>query len=203
MKSGNYIDERILSLRNFYERTMQSYDLLVEKPVICGKRVRFIPIRLFDGNAVALAPEGFMEMPERIAKVKYISRYRPSVILTNSDYNEDLCFHLLKREEVGTDAAVGELIQQMQDAVAQNAPETVFYDNGDIAKEGLEVSWFEYKNFTLDEETYHLQFLAGAGSWLLAGMFHCRICVFDEWKNPVLKSLEYMKLGGDDTDECR
>jgi len=195
MKKGNYVDEKLIRLQDFYQRRTSSYDLLTDEVPIRGKMVRFVPFPLFEGKVNALIPEDFMEMPEKIAKVKYISSYRPAVLLTSAGYDENFGFHLLRREEIREYNLDG-LIRQMQNAVRLHAPETVFYGKGNICPKGAEGMWFEYKNFTLDDETYNLQFLIGSDIYLLAGTFNCRMCFYDEWKVPVLNSLEYIGFGG-------
>ena len=59
----------------------------------------------------------------------------------------------------------------------------------------MEVRWFEYKNFTLNEETYNMQFLVQSDSKLLAGTFNCGMRFYEMWKPLVLQSLELIKLG--------
>lgn len=196
MKKGSYVDEKLIGLQNFYQKRTSSYDLMTDELLIRGKRVQFVPFPLFEGKVSALIPRNFMEMPEKIAKARYISSYRPPVLLTSAGYDENFGFHLLRREEIGGYHTLKELISQMQDAVQLHAPETVFYGMGNICPKGAEGMWFEYKNFTLDDETYNLQFLIGSDLYLLAGTFNCRMCFYDEWKEPVLNSLEYIKLGG-------
>lgn len=196
MKKGNYVDEKIIRLQGFYQNSISSYDLLTDGPSIRGKRVQFVPFPLFDGKVNALIPENFIEMPEKIAKVRYISSYRPPILLTSPGYDENFGFHLLSRDDIGEYETLEELIHQMQDAVRFHAPETVFYDKGKVCPGGAEGRWFEYKNFTLDEETYNLQFLVDLNMYLLAGTFNCRMRFYDEWKEPVIKSLEYIEIVG-------
>lgn len=205
MKSGSYIDEKLIRLREFYQSKTRSYDLLTDELFIEGKRVRFSPVLLFDGKVSAMIPESFSEMPEMIAKIRYISSSRPPVILTNTRYDENFAFHLLKQEEAAGKVQPDLLIKQMQDSVLRHAPETVLYDEGEVPLEVLEGRWFEYKNFTLDDETYNIQFLISSDSYLLVGSFNCRMVFFDEWKNPVLESLKYITIGGKgrETDESR
>lgn len=112
-------------------------------------------------------------------------------ILSGPDYDENFGFHLLENVDDGLD----ELIGRMQDAVLSSAPETVVYENGDTASEGMEGRWFEYKNFTLDEETYNIQFIVRYENRLLIGTFNCRMVFYDEWKPLVIKSLEQIKEG--------
>lgn len=206
MKSGIYIDEKLIRLREFYQSKTRSYDLLTDELFIEGKRIRFSPALLFDGKVSAMIPENFSEMPDMIAKIRYISSSRPPVILTNTRYDENFAFHLLKHEEAGGEVQPELLIKQMQDSVLRHAPETVLYDEGEVSLEELKGRWFEYKNFTLDDETYHIQFLISSNSYLLAGDFNCRMVFFDEWKHPVLESLKYIKIiegKGKETDESR
>lgn len=77
----------------------------------------------------------------------------------------------------------------------EQMPEAVFYEKGEADPEGMEGRWFEYKNFTLDEETYNMQFVIRAGRYLLAGTFNCRMRVYDAWKPLVLKALAQIKQG--------
>ncbi|WP_313186949.1 hypothetical protein [Lacrimispora sp.] len=195
MKKGNYVDEKLIRLQDFYQRRTSSYDLMTDEVPIRGKMVRFAPFPLFEGKVNALIPEDFVEMPEKIAMARYICSYRPPILLTSAGYDENFGFHLLRREEIREHGNLDGLICQMQDTVRLHAPETVFYGKGNICPKGAEGKWFEYKNFTLDDETYNLQFLISSDIYLLAGTFNCRMCFYDEWKEPVLNSLEYIGIG--------
>ena len=189
------MDKEIIALRGYYQSRTRIYDLMKDEIPICGKKVRFVPFPLFDGKVCAWLPEDFVVMPERIANVRYITEYRPPVILTIMRYDENFCFHLLTEEALQGDASLDAYIRKMKDAILLHAPETVMYDQGDIVSDKLKGKWFEYKNFTLDEETYHLQFLISFGAYLLAGAFNCRMMFYEEWKKAVIQSLEYMEIG--------
>lgn len=194
MKTGTYVDEKIIRLKRFYQDQVITHDPLTEELLIGGRTVRFTLRSLFGGQIRIWLPEDFTVMPEAIAKFRYISDNRPPVILTNQDYDENFGFHLLERKEIEGDAGVDEWISQMGEAVLLHAPETVFYDKGDIPVDGAQARWFEYKNFTLDDETYNLQFLIDFTTYLLAGTFNCEMRLYDQWKNPVLKSLEAIEF---------
>jgi len=196
MKKGTYVDEKIISLQNFVKKRTSSYELLTDEIPIRGKGIRFVPFPMFDGKVNALIPQNFTEMPEMIAKVRYISSNRPPVLLTNEYYDDNFGFHLLRRGDIQEYANLEELIDQMQDTVKLHTPETVIYGKGSIGLERADGRWFEYKNFTLDDETYNLQFLVSTVEYLLAGTFNCRMCFFDDWRESVLKSLEYIKITG-------
>ena len=62
----------------------------------------------------------------------------------------------------------------------------------------------EYKNFTIDDETYNIQFLIRSEGVLLAGTFNCRMVFYDQWKPLVFKALELMeRTGKERVDESR
>ncbi|MGC6177221.1 hypothetical protein [Lacrimispora sp. 38-1] len=196
MKKGTYVDEKIISLQNFIKKRTSSYELLTDEIPIRGKGIRFVPFPMFDGKVNALIPKNFTEMPEMIAKVRYISSNRPPVLLTNEYYDDNFGFHLLRRGDIQEYANLDELIDQMQDTVKLHTPETVIYGKGSIDSARADGRWFEYKNFTLDDETYNLQFLVSTEEYLLAGTFNCRMCFYDDWRESVLKSLEYIEITG-------
>lgn len=201
MNKGIYVDEKIVLLQEAYHNRTLEYDLLTDKIPIHKKRVCFRWFPLFDGLFRILLPENFMQMPETVAKIRYISSYRPSVIFTGPNYDENFGFHLLEYKN----AALDRLIQQMRDAVLRHAPETVVYDEGRVESAVMEGRWFEYKNFTVDEETYNMQFLIHSTSNLLVGTFNCRMIYYDEWKPLVLKLLGMIERVGKErqTDENR
>lgn len=195
MNQGNYVDEALIKLQNYYQSKTNSFNLITDEFPICGRGVRFVPISLFDGALNILIPDHFTEMPENIAKARYLSNYRPPVLLTNPSYDENLGFHLLSRKNYQEYNNLDELIKKMENSVRQHAPETVFYGKDRFYPDKAEGMWFEYKNFTLDEETYNLQMLVLTDKYVLAGTFNCRMCFYDEWKEPILKSLDHIKIG--------
>lgn len=197
MKNGAYVDEKIISLKEMYRRITADYNLLTDEVFAHGEKFYFQWISLFGGLFRILLPENFAPMPEQIAKVRYISSYRPLVILSGPDYDENFGFHLLENVQTELD----KLICQMQETVLLHAPETIVYGNGSIDLANMEGKWFEYKNFTVDEETYNMQFLIRAGIYLLVGTFNCRMSFYDEWKPLVLKSLERIEWRGKEKQE--
>lgn len=181
---GNkYIDETILSLREYYRNDSRQLDITEGEVYLRGRWVSFNPVYLFDHTVKLFLPENFADLPETVAKVRYFCQYRPQVIMSSSDYSDNFGFHLLERKVINIDDAV----KQMQDATLRHAPETVLYDSGIILAEESEGRWFEYKNFTVNDETYNMQFLVYKEQTLLVGTFNCRMCFYDEWKPLVLQ----------------
>lgn len=201
MKKGEYVDKEIIRLRKICQNGTKAYDPLTDEIPVHRKRIHFQWFPLFEGEFRILLPENFAQMPEKIAKVRYISVFRPPIIFSCQNYDENFGFHLLENEDKELDS----LIRQMQDTILLHSPETVVYEKGFVYPKGMEGRWFDYKNFTVDEETYNMQFLIRSDNFLLAGTFNCRMFFYDEWKPVVLKSLEQIERTGKrrQTDESR
>lgn len=190
MIEGDYIDQKIIQLRKLYQEQSDFRDITKDEIYLEGKWIPFKQTAIFNETVSLWIPETFLEMPMEVARVKYISSYRPPVILTSKDYEKNLGFHLLKREQADLDIFIG----QMAETVLIHAPETVIYDQGTILTEGAEGRWFEYKNFTVTDETYNIQFLLYSAPYLLAGTFNCRMSSYDEWKLLMLKVLHHISI---------
>ena len=191
MKQKDFVDVRIIQLQEIYQNMTAEYDLLMDEIPIHRQKVRFRYVPLFDEIFSMLLPENFTQMPDEAAKAKYISNYRPPVILSGPKYDENFGFHMLE----GKKDKLSNLILRMKETVKRYVPETIFYEEGTVMPGDMEVRWFEYKNFTLNEETYNMQFLVQSDSKLLAGTFNCGMRFYEMWKPLVLQSLELIKLG--------
>ncbi len=189
MKQEDFVDVKIIQLREIYQDMTAEYDLLTDEIPIHRQKVRFRYMPLFDGAFSMLIPDNFTLMPDDAANVRYINHYRPPVILTGPGYDENFGFHLLEGEK----GELSSMIGKMRETVKRHVPETIFYEEGEVAPPDMEGGWFEYKNFTLDEETYNMQFLIRSDSKLLAGTFNCRMRFYDMWKPLVLQSLDLVK----------
>lgn len=191
MRQEEFVDVKIIRLQEIYQAMAAEYDLLMDEIPIHRQKVHFRYVSLFDEAFRMLMPENFAPMPEEAVKARYISHYRPPIIFAGPGYDENLGFHLLEDEK----RELSSLIVQMRETVRRHAPETIFYEEGSVMPTDMEGRWFEYKNFTLDEETYNMQFLVRADTKLLAGTFNCRMRFYDMWKPLVLQSLDLIESG--------
>jgi len=189
MKQEDFVDVKIIQLQEIYQNMTAEYDLLMDEIPIHRQKVRFRYVSLFDETFSMLLPENFTQMPDEAAIARYINNFRPPLIMSGPRFDENFGFHMLegKKEELSN------LIRQMKETVKRYVPETIFYEEGTVMPEDMEGRWFEYKNFTLDEETYNMQFLVQSDSKLLAGTFNCRMRFYEMWKSLVLQSLELIK----------
>lgn len=114
-------------------------------------------------------------MPTEVAKIRYINNYRPPVILTSSDYDENIGYCMFRKDKKQKFYDLDKMVEQIQEEIKHNANETVFYEKGNIDGDKINGKWFEYKSFTLDEEVYNLKFITEANENLLSVGFNCRM----------------------------
>jgi len=190
MKDGEYADNKIIKLRKFHRRMLWCFDLEVDAVPIRNERVSFSYRDLFEGKARMLLPAHFIQMPDTLARLRYLSDHRPELILTGNDVTENICMSCISRN--GRD--LNETIPLMQDSILSTAPETVFYETGEIVGKNCSGYWFEYKSFTINDEAYNLQFLLGSEKVVILGVFNCCIRHFEEWKPFIISALEYTEI---------
>ena len=190
MKDGQYADNKIIKLRGLHRCLLWRFDLEVDAVTIRKERVSFSYRNLFEGKARMLLPAHFMQMPDTLARLRYLSEHRPQLILTGNDVTENICLSCISRNR----RDLKETMPLMQDSILLTAPESVFYETGEIIGKNCDGYWFEYKSFTINDEAYNLQFLLGSEQIAILGVFNCCIRYFEQWKPFIVKALEYTEI---------
>jgi len=190
MKDGEYADNKIIKLMKLHRGMLWHFDLEVDAVTIRNERVSFSYRNLFEGKARMLLPTHFVQMPDTLAQLRYLSEHRAQLILTGNDVTENICMSCISRN--GRD--LKETMPLMQDSILLTAPESVFYETGEIIGKNCDGYWFEYKSFTINDEAYNLQFLLGSEQTVILGVFNCCIRYFEEWKPFIMKALEYTEI---------
>ena len=190
MRDGEYADSEIVKLKRWHSGLLWHFDLEVDTVYIQKEQIRFAYRELFEGNARMLLPDHFKQMKKELVQLRYLSEYRPHLILAGKDPTVNIGLSLIARNE----RDLHEAVLTMRDSVRQTTPESVFYENGNISARNAEGSWFEYKSFTITDEAYNLQFLLGTEQTIMVGVFNCCIRYFDEWKPFIIKALEYTEI---------
>ena len=190
MKDREYADNKIIKLRKLHRGMLWHFDLEVDAVPLRNERVRFSYRNLFEGKARMLLPAHFVQMPDTLARLRYLSEHRPQLILTGNDVTENICLSCISRN--GRD--LKETIPLMQDSILLTAPESVFYETGEIVGKNCSGYWFEYKSFTINDEAYNFQFLLGSEQIVILGVLNCCIRYFEQWKPFIVKTLEYTEI---------
>lgn len=182
-----YMDEEIIKLRNKNKKI----DNLQNGVYIKGEFVEFEPCKLFKDKMQILLPKTFVDMPEKIAKIKYPSQQRPQIIKTDLLGSTNFSFSLfnqkVKKEELHEVAKTFEII------IKKTNPANVFYEKNTENIGNLRLSWFDFKGYAIDCQIYYIYYVTSIGGNLLHGIFSCVTTDVEAYKEVaflVIKSIQ-------------
>lgn len=131
-------------------------------------------------------PKTFTIMPEEIAKLKYPSQSRPSLIYSNESGGINVALKLTKSE------ANQQMISSFKDSFVKNFksayPSAEWKDSGLKTINGKKVGYIELVTPALDTDIYNLMFFTDLNGKLLICTFNCTKKDMEEW-TPVAKEI--------------
>lgn len=185
-----YLDEQIIKQRQRQKNA--EGDIYSEDGVLIGgDMVKFRECRLFQEKVSLWLPESFVDMPMKIARVKYPSEQRPQIIKTDLLGSTNFAFNLFDKPIKPTQmksAADG-----MRDIIKKVNPANVFYEDGVEPLGDTQLAWFEFKGHGIDTQIYNIVYITSIGGKLLHGIFNCAIADRDEWRGPAFQVIRSIK----------
>ncbi|MDR2024415.1 MAG: hypothetical protein LBQ71_14485 [Hungatella sp.] len=178
----DYFDEELLDAKRKMERQMHT---TLETGIYAGEElVTFTKIDLPDFSVRMPLPDQFVVMPEEVKKAKYPSQEAPALILTSLSSTVNISFNelpvLLKEREIKI------MIGQFQNALENINPSIIIKNQTDTkTDQGNEMSWFEYKGYQLDGQSYNRVYLLRLRKTVLHGTFSCNIKDKEHWREIV------------------
>jgi len=166
----SYADEKILKAINEIEK--QEVKKLEDGIEIDDILYTFSEQFFFDNRVSIMAPDQFIEMPQKLAEIKYPSANRPKIILTDKETGgHNVTLNLV--ENPGADDFMSELVKGVKSIIKKTQPSNIFYEEGIEKINGKNVGWFDYKGFAIDTQIYYFQFFAGVDNKTLFGAVNC------------------------------
>lgn len=153
--------------------------------------IMFETIKLFRGRMEIRLPEGFVDMPDYLAKRKYPSKYRPPVILMSKDTLVNYGFQLTEAPLAGKqlrDAIEGFLYQSRRIMPAAHFGEIQYTDRVDG-----QVAYFSYEVPAADTDIFQITYITDIEGKLLHGMFNCLSQERENWEETALSSIRSVK----------
>ena len=190
------MDEQIVKLRR--QNKLENLDIYKDSININGELIVFEEIELFEGKISLWLPASFVDMPTKIARLKYPSEQRPQIIKTNLLGDINFAFNLFDKKI--SPKQIQSAADEMRAALKKLNPANVFYREKTEEFGDTNLSWFEFKGYGLDAQIYYIIFLTSIGSNLLHGVFNCSMENMEAWKDAafqVIHSIED-KTGGVD-----
>ena len=180
-----YIDEEILEARR--ELELMKHNTLETGIYVEDELVTFTKIILPDTKISIFLPEQFIVMPDMVKDMKYPSKNAPDLVVTSLDSKVNFGFNILPVLMEAGDTE--ELSRQFQNAIHNVNPSIRIKNqtSGETMEQGNEMSWFDFKGYTLDELNYNRMYLVRMRKTVLHGVFNCPMRVKEQWETIVEK----------------
>lgn len=153
--------------------------------------ITFETVRLFRGRMEISLPEGFVDMPDYLAKRKYPSRYRPPLILMSGDTLVNYGFQLtetpLAKVQL-TEAIEGFLYSSRRIMPAARFGTVQYIDRADG-----QTAYYSYEVAAADTDIFQITYITDIDGKLLHGMFNCLLQEKERWERAALKSIGSIK----------
>ena len=177
-----YLDEELLEAKR--ELEYQKHTTL-ETGMYAGENLITFTYRTLPDSKIRLPiPDQFVVMPDEVKDIKYPSKEAPSLILTSLDSTVNICFNILPF--LLKDGELMDMSRQFQNALHNINPSVIVRKQTDTATtQGNEMTWFEYKGYQLDGQSYNRVYLIRLRKTTLHAVFCCREQDQNDWKEIV------------------
>ncbi|XBX07640.1 hypothetical protein QMP26_05605 [Enterocloster clostridioformis] len=175
-----YFDEKILELD--WEKERQKHTTLQSGIYVGDDLVTFSRVQYPNSKIYLFLPDPFIKMPDEVKNIKYPSKEAPEIIMTSLDSKVNIAFNLLPilMKEGDTQAMSSQFqlsLKNMNPSLVIKNPTTEETYNGN------EVSWFDYKGYHLDGQSFNRIYILKMKKTVLHGIFNCPLREKDNWDN--------------------
>ena len=184
-----FLDEQIIELRR--KEKAASEDIHGDGITINGELLTFKETLLLKDKMSIWLPESFVDMPSKIARIKYPSEQRPQIIKTDLLGSTNFAFNLL--DSPVKPSQMQSTADGIQTILQKVNPANIFYENGTETLGKTTLSWFDFKGYGIDTQIYYIMFVTAIGGRLMHGIFNCAIADMEAWKDAafqVIRSIE-------------
>ena len=180
-----YFDEEIINAKRELERL--KHTTLGTGIYVGDELITFEKITLPDTEISMYLPEQFIIMPDMVKEIKYPSQNAPDLVITSLDSMVNFGFNVLPVVLDAGDTQV--MSSQFQNALTNVNPSIRIKNqtNDATTDQGNEMSWFEFKGYTLDGQNYNRMYIVKMKNTVLHGIFNCPMQFKEEWSNIVEK----------------
>lgn len=184
-----FLDEKIIEARR--KEAQKELNIREDGLIVNGEQIDFQEMLLFHEKMTILLPTSFVDMPQKIARIKYPSEQRPQIIKTDLLGSTNFAFNLFDKtiKPVQMQSAA----DGMKSILKKVNPANIFYESGTEPLGETMLSWFEFKGHGIDTQIYYIVFLTSIGGKLMHGIFNCAVADMEAWKEAafqVIRSIQ-------------
>jgi len=185
-----FFDEQIIEMRQ--KEKEKGFTTLETGIYVNRVLIEFALEQIFDKQVEIILPTSFIDIPDAVAKVKYPSEYRPSVIKTSLDGTANFTFNLFDIPTEGTDG-LEEVAAHFQMVLKQVNPAIRIHKYNEMIGEEQQFRLFSYKSYGLDMHMYNLMCVTPIKNRILQACFNCPYDEYELWEKIAQKVLLSIK----------
>ena len=91
----DFLDEKIMEMRR--QEKQKELNIREDGLIVKGEKIEFQDTTLFQEKMLILLPTSFVDMPQKIARLKYPSEQRPQIIKTDLLGSTNVAFNLFDK----------------------------------------------------------------------------------------------------------
>lgn len=178
-----YFDEEIINAKKELERL--KHTTLETGIYVRDELITFTRVNLPDTEISMYMPEQFIVMPDVVKEMKYPSQNAPDYIITSLDSMVNFAFNILSIVLEAGDTKT--MSGQFQNALSNVNPSIKIKTqvNEVTTDHGNEMSWFDFKGYALDGQSYNRMYVVKMKNTVLHGIFNCPMQYKEEWESIV------------------
>lgn len=163
-------DEEILDSKREMER--KGYTTLKTGIYVDDELITFSSYKLPDTSVHVCLPDSFVILPEKVKAIKYPYKNSPDFIYTSLCGTVNLGFNLLPAVLQEGDTQI--MSDQFQRGLKNMNPSIKIRNQGSgKTTQGNEMSWFDFKGYNLDGQSFNRMYLIRMWKIVLHGIFSC------------------------------
>lgn len=178
-----YFDEEIINAKRELERL--KHTTLKTGIYVGDELITFTKMDIPDTEISMYLPEQFIIMPDMVKEMKYPSQNAPDLVVTSLDSMVNFAFNVLPVVLEAGDTEI--MSSQFQNALSNVNPSIkIKNQTSDLTTDqGNEMSWFDFKGYTLDGQNYNRMYIVKMKTTVLHGIFNCPMQLKEEWESIV------------------
>jgi hypothetical protein len=182
-----YMDEKIRKIINQAEEHEKIHSQnIYEGITVNGLSYEFQQMAFFEGCVNVQIPTAFADMQPAMARLKYPSGERPSVIKTNDTGEIAITLNVVSHGV--NDENIPMVKDGMKLILKRLNPSYLFLEEGVEAVAGKTLAFFEFKSPALDQPLYNLMFFLELDRRVLLGNVSCPYQDFIPWR-PIARQI--------------
>jgi hypothetical protein len=166
--------------------------LLLLFPIVGFSQGKLKNIALFDGKIELMVPEHMAEMSDEMWALKYRSRDRPAMVLTDDDGEVNLLAS--ETAQSASENQMSAFVDFQMDQLKKQRPDLAMLDHGVRIVNGKNVGFFKFLSAATDQNVFNYYFFVIVDSKVVLFTFNCIQKLRKRWEDTADKMVASLKV---------